>query len=553
MSLLGLFLAGPACTRCDSSQQPAEALWQVQKRQSWHYLTTGDYGRYISDFRACYSKALAQGDTTSALFSCAYMAQAYIFSENADSAAVCLRMAQTAPHAAMPPQFQLLMANTRGLYAVKFDMDLTEALEAFQQGYEIAARSDIDHKVSTQISFLVNMCNIFYARNDPQQGMEWANRALQLMSADSVSSYDSCLVMVSAAMMRQLSGHWPGAMSLVRQADSLSLANGFKAAQPDINLLYANDCLNSRNYAQAQHYYQAVLADSAVADAGTMCLALLNYGKLLESTGRKSEAIARYRQGMAHSLKFKNSEFLQGFYHQLSHLLYEAGQNDDALACYNAYWHYLDSVSPLRQEQRISGLMRSYQRARYDNALQRRELELMQSRRRGLIAGFVVALLALVTGGVLLLLRRQRAMYRTLYVQHQHYLHSLDATNAEPPSSDQDRLEPLFRQIEQLMLHDKVYRQNDLSLVSLAERLNTNKTYVSAAINRYAGKPFRDYVASLRINDAVRIISDPEDETPLKLIADELGFNSVSVFTKTFLKETGLPPGQYRREARKRE
>ena len=100
------------------------------------------------------------------------------------------------------------------------------------------------------------------------------------------------------------------------------------------------------------------------------------------------------------------------------------------------------------------------------------------------------------------------------------------------------------------MEEEKIYRHKDISLASLSDRLNSNKTYISNAINRFSGQSFRDYLASLRIRDAVMVISDPNNTVPLKQLADELGFNSISVFNKTFQKETGLPPGQYRKEAR---
>ncbi len=59
------------------------------------------------------------------------------------------------------------------------------------------------------------------------------------------------------------------------------------------------------------------------------------------------------------------------------------------------------------------------------------------------------------------------------------------------------------------------------------------------------------YIGKYRIEEATRIISDTENDVPLKQLADELGFNSVSVFYKTFSKETGLTPGIFRKEAGK--
>lgn len=62
---------------------------------------------------------------------------------------------------------------------------------------------------------------------------------------------------------------------------------------------------------------------------------------------------------------------------------------------------------------------------------------------------------------------------------------------------------------------------------------------------------FKNYVNSLRISEAVAILSDPDNDVPLKAVYAELGFNSTSTFYRVFQNATGVPPSQYRKEARK--
>ena len=49
-----------------------------------------------------------------------------------------------------------------------------------------------------------------------------------------------------------------------------------------------------------------------------------------------------------------------------------------------------------------------------------------------------------------------------------------------------------------------------------------------------------------RINEAIRLLSDPETDLPLKAVAAEVGFNSMSTFYKIFQNTVGVPPKQYR-------
>ena len=107
----------------------------------------------------------------------------------------------------------------------------------------------------------------------------------------------------------------------------------------------------------------------------------------------------------------------------------------------------------------------------------------------------------------------------------------------------------LFSKAEKLMENEKIFKQKDLSIEKLSLLLETNRTYLSRAINTLSGLTFHSWVNMYRIREATDILSDPDNDVPIKCLADDLGYNSVSVFYKAFQKETGLTPSRYRKEA----
>ena len=149
-------------------------------------------------------------------------------------------------------------------------------------------------------------------------------------------------------------------------------------------------------------------------------------------------------------------------------------------------------------------------------------------------------------------------MYRILVDQHVHYARQIEMMQTVsqaggPTKDDKDAVErQLFLKLDTLMSRDKVFRQKDLTLDRLAEMTDSNRTYVSKAINHYAGQSFSSWVNMYRIAEATRLISGPDKEIPLKQVADEAGYASMSVFYNAFCKETGLPPGRYRKELQNR-
>lgn len=103
--------------------------------------------------------------------------------------------------------------------------------------------------------------------------------------------------------------------------------------------------------------------------------------------------------------------------------------------------------------------------------------------------------------------------------------------------------------LQGLMETEKLYKDNELTLNTLALRLNVHPNYVSQVINHKEGKNFYDYINGLRIAEYIRLASLPENHKyTILYLATECGFNSKSSFNKYFKKVTGVSPTDYGRQ-----
>lgn len=93
---------------------------------------------------------------------------------------------------------------------------------------------------------------------------------------------------------------------------------------------------------------------------------------------------------------------------------------------------------------------------------------------------------------------------------------------------------------------EKHYRE-DISLDLLADKLNITGAYLSTYFKEKRGINFSDYVNTFRMNKAKELLR----ETDLKIqdIAVQVGYPNVNSFIRMFKKATGLPPGEFRKEA----
>ena len=93
----------------------------------------------------------------------------------------------------------------------------------------------------------------------------------------------------------------------------------------------------------------------------------------------------------------------------------------------------------------------------------------------------------------------------------------------------------------------KAYTHEQFTLEELAARLYTNKTYLSTFIKDEYDMNFSGWVASLRIDEAKRIMMK-EPEKKLQEVAFECGFSSLAYFSSVFSKSEGISPSAWQRE-----
>jgi len=102
-------------------------------------------------------------------------------------------------------------------------------------------------------------------------------------------------------------------------------------------------------------------------------------------------------------------------------------------------------------------------------------------------------------------------------------------------------------QLESIMLKDKLYQNEELSLSLLADQLELSTHQLSELINTQFDVNFPRYIREQRILEAKRLLIE-EPSTSILAISMETGFKSQSNFYTAFKEITGVSPGQYRKK-----
>ena len=119
-----------------------------------------------------------------------------------------------------------------------------------------------------------------------------------------------------------------------------------------------------------------------------------------------------------------------------------------------------------------------------------------------------------------------------------------DEQKADEQVSNQPIISELQKRIEQLMEEEQLFRQPNLKIVDLVQKLGTNRSYIYQAINREMGLSFAEYINRMRIEYASQLILQHPD-MPVSTIGEQAGFNSSTSFYRNFKLYKGMGPKEY--------
>ena len=85
----------------------------------------------------------------------------------------------------------------------------------------------------------------------------------------------------------------------------------------------------------------------------------------------------------------------------------------------------------------------------------------------------------------------------------------------------------------------------EISLERLSKELHMSKYYISHIFGNRLNMRFNDYVNSLRVSKACRLLTD--SDMSITEISDKVGFSTIRTFNRAFLRQTGKAPSEYRR------
>lgn len=456
--------------------------------------------------------------------------------------------------------YLMVIYNGFAIYSTNTLLDYNAAIHWYQQALETAYAMD------DRLNYCALLCNasdVYYQKRDTS-GLSYALEACEIAD-DLDNDYLKFFSALSAARMYNVCGEYGLSLEYLEEAGQ------YESSSYYMESLYAQNSLALGDTALAESYYMRIFSHDEPFPSASILEAYMNFGRLLCATGRYSAAESYFTKGIVESEKVRNRRALASMYEGLSEVYSRDGCNALSQEYSLKASMMRDTIETVENEREFGTLRLQYQDAISRIDAQKRDFEIREIR---LTLIFTAVTFVIVMTSVLLYFRKKREGYMKLvrqYEERRAAVKRLEADNARLKAQYRDvmefqrksaednavgaekekaRNEALFLRLEELMTGQQIWRDKDISLDSVAQMLGTNTKYVSKCLTDYAGTSFYTYINKYRINEAIRILAVPGDSTPMKAIADMIGYNSLTSFYRVFQKETGVPPRYYREELR---
>ena len=525
----------------------------------------GQHSLNISDFNhaVLYSKKLMElgektGNENYQMYGSVYLGQALMMKGYKHSAKVYLERSQKLALKLKNDSVLSSVYNGLGLYAVNIESDYYSSISYYMKGIKSAKRSKYKRLYSI---LLCNMGEVYYLKKDTT-GLKYTLECYELGHKQN----DPFIIYAGAVNTSQiyfLKKKYDKVLMYLREAEFLMDKNKFYD-QTNVYTLFGRTLFYMGDDIQAESYYNKAIKYAKSANVSSLSNCYINYADLLMKNRRYKEAADLLNSGITLCNKKSNTMFLYQLYESLSKC-YELENNyKESLKYYKIYHQESGKQFNAEKERSLNELKVKYDTEKQGNEIKQNKLELLQKEGKINLLIFILSLAVTVLGGLYYLYHRKNKLYLNIVRQNQEaikreknlYLqikqlqgeeNKLELSEKYSVSSLTDeKSSTLYKELETLMREKQVYKDNFLTKEKLAEMLGTNRTYLSQIINEKYGSSFTYYINSYRIDEAIHVLSDPDNTIPLKALSAQLGFNSISTFYKVFQLAVGMPPSLYR-------
>lgn len=486
-----------------------------------------------------------------------YLGTSALFNGDSEKARKCLNRAKEIAYQEKNDSLMSKVCNNLGIFEIMVSsnpyMAKTYLLQAIAYG---SLPSGFNRSVGGAYT---NLAELALMLRDTT-GIEYARKSYEYGRDTNRLSNMSCGANALASLY-YLTGRNDSAMKYINIALDIYEKDSI-APMPDIYITLSALEMDKDNLVEAFRY--AITAIGKADDGNEMFLspAYLQLAKVQQKSGDLKGS----NQTLEKAMGSVRQSGMKRYYIDILNLMGEnyerMGLMGEAAKCYKQANDSIMEVSKLERQQMLEERDFTLEAERELRQQEQHENSMRNREHMIIFLMVAVSLLAILLVVSLVSYHKRTILYRSIVQQNceaikreEELIGRINAMEREHIEQEErkmtqsrQRSNELYDEIIRLMEDEKIYMDSQISRDSLAERLDTNRTYLSQAVNEMSGMNFAQFVNSYRIKEAIKILSGSDgNKMSIAELSQMLGFNTPNTFNKLFQAQVGMSPSKYRK------
>ncbi|TVR38517.1 MAG: DUF2225 domain-containing protein [Bacteroidia bacterium] len=434
--------------------------------------------------------------------------------------------------------------------------DYDQALHYYNKALEVAEAFNDSMTVATNYS---NIAVLYAQLDNTHMAKEYFYLALQYF--ESLNRFDRIeAVKGNLSALYSIEEDLDKAHAYLE--DAMALANQFENRERIIR--YMNEMGKLKR--KMGRYDEAIESFREVIDIGLelgrqpdVCYAFKYIGQAYYETGNVDSALQYYHEAYDCSSNIGMKSLSTSLLLALTRCYEESGNYSQALFHHKEYSNLKEEVETQEMMEKLAEI-----EAVYQNEKKQQEIQLLQKdnelsaatiRKKRIQMYWLGSGLLIFVGASIIIAslffqksRAHRMLVKKniLLMKQSESCDPLNTNIKNSPGLSEDEKKRLVSKINQLIWKEKIFTQKSLTMSEMAEKLNTNTSYLSHIINTDFGRSFNDFINQLRIQEAQKMFTRGDHkQMTIEGIAEAVGFQSRSTFHNAFRKFSGLAPSVF--------
>ncbi|MCK4676761.1 MAG: tetratricopeptide repeat protein [Bacteroidales bacterium] len=407
-----------------------------------------------------------------------------------------------------------------------------------------------------------NLGIVYYELGNFEKALEYFKNTLRLYEEKQAdgslfgSDAEISLPVGNISMIYKEMQIYDTALMYAKKALDLNLKSGndYGVAGTMNNIGYIYDGM--QEYSSAiEAYKQSLEINKKVNDKWSIANTNINIANSYINSGNYDKALPYLDQALLIAKDINAKDLMIFAYETYSSLYKQKELYKKSLDYYLIMTELKDSVFTEEKNRQITEMQIKYETEKKENEnlalIKDNEIQQLKISRKNIFiyslsAGVAIILFLLILNFIQF--QRRLRSYKQLAEKNLEIVHFEKEIKQKPKvDSGNGQTTELVQKLIDYMENEKPYLLSDVNFTDICKHMNTNRSYLSGAINNHYRINFTQLINRYRIKDARILLSDTKyDHISVEGIGEMVGFVSRSVFYKNFKTLTGITPSFFR-------